>query len=184
MRIGHCCIESKHKIMKSALNIVALSVGLVISPLLFAQTKQPDKEAMRSRMEAMTVGFLTEELELDAEKAQVFWPIFNAHKEVMEDVRIRKREAQKAMAETTGATRSEFNVLLDAVEEVELEEVRLRSTFIQNMADAFDPEFAIRCVAAELAFKKRIRERLESRKSPENRRDVGKMRRGPGRNRR
>ena len=63
--------------MRSALNIVALSVGLVISPLLFAQTKQPDKEAMRSRMEAMTVGFLTEELELDAEKAQVFWPIFN-----------------------------------------------------------------------------------------------------------
>lgn len=170
--------------MRSALNIVALSVGLVISPLLFAQTKQPDKEAMRSRMEAMTVGFLTEELELDAEKAQVFWPIFNAHKEVMEDVRIRKREAQKAMAETKGTTRSEFNVLLDAVEEVELEEVRLRSTFIQNMADAFDPEFAIRCVAAELAFKKRMRERLESRMSPENRRDVGKMRRGPGRNRR
>ena len=39
------------------------------------------REALRERMEVMAVGFLTEELELDAETAQDFWPMYNAHKE-------------------------------------------------------------------------------------------------------
>ena len=63
----------------------ALLLGLLFSPALVAQPDgRPggmDREALRERVEVVAVGFLTEELELDAESAQIFWPIYNTHKE-------------------------------------------------------------------------------------------------------
>ena len=77
-------LTKKKNVMKYSQNFSVLMLGLLLSPMLPAQ---PDSETMRPKVEAMAVGFLTEELELDVEKAQVFWPIFNAHKELMEDLR-------------------------------------------------------------------------------------------------
>ena len=174
-------LTKKKNVMKCSQNFSVLMLGLLLSPMLPAQ---PDSETMRPKVEAMAVGFLTEELELDVEKAQVFWPIFNAHKELMEDLRDQKRKAQIELAASENVTMEQFNVLLEALEAVELEEVRLRSTFLKGMAEAFDPDFAVRCIYAQKAFQKEVRERFESRMSPEDRRAFGKMGRGPGRNRR
>ena len=44
------------------------------------------REASR-QMEVMAVGFLTEELELDAETAQAFWPMYNTHKDCFAQVK-------------------------------------------------------------------------------------------------
>lgn len=157
------------------------------SPQLLAQPDRPgggpDREALRERMDAMTVGFLTEQLELDAETAQVFWPIFNAHKDKKEAVEQKERDAQKALATWDKGTDAEFNALLKDLENAEIQAAQLRAGFLREIAAAFDPAFAVRCVKAQREFGRIMRERFQERMSPEDRRALGKMGRGPGRQR-
>ena len=65
-------------------------------------------------MEVMAVGFLTE-LELDAESARVFWPIYNAHKEELDHATRDLKEVQKDLNGFKGGSDDEFYGLLTAL---------------------------------------------------------------------
>ncbi len=173
--------------MTQPLAFALLTLGLVSAPLLHAQpdrsTGGADREALRERMDVMAVGFLTEELELDAETAQVFWPIFNAHKALRSAAKQREKAAKMALATFDEGSQAEFNELLGALESAEVENAKLRADFLRKLADTFDPQFAVRCVRAQRDFDQRMRERFQERMSQEDRRALGKMGRGPGRQR-
>lgn len=165
-----------------------LLVGLLFSPTLIAQPDgRPggvDREALRERMEVMAVGFLTEELELDAESAQVFWPIYNAHKEELDRASRELKDIQKALYDFGDGPEEEFYSILDRLEEAEVGLPSLRAQFLRDVAAEFGPEFAVRCVDAQKKFKQQFRDRIEQRMSDKDRRALGKMGRGPGRQRR
>jgi Spy/CpxP family protein refolding chaperone len=166
--------------------MTSLFAGLILVSSMLAQQPgrsegRPDREAMRERMEAMAVGFLTEELELSADQAQVFWPIFNEHKKNKKAVQLREREARAALGGFEGGTQAEFIALLDALEAAEIESAQVRVAFLTEVAEAFDPGFAVRCVHAQEAFEQRMRSRFQKEMSSEDRRALGKMGRGPGR---
>ena len=72
-------------------------------------------------MEVMAVGFLTEELELDAETAQAFWPMYNAHKEELLRAGEDLKETQRAMNALQGNADAEFHDLLNRLEAEESE---------------------------------------------------------------
>lgn len=167
--------------------MTSLCAGLTVVLLMSAQPERaegrPDREALRERMDAMAVGFLTEKLELNAEQAQVFWPIFNEHKEKKWTILLQEREARASLAAFDGGTQSEFIALLEAVESAEIDNARMRSAFLQDVSEAFDPGFAVRCVRAQKEFEQTMRSRFEERMSREDRKALGKMGRGPGRQR-
>ena len=78
------CIELKIMNDMKALNHRIFFTLCCWAPLFSILIAQRDvdqsgfsREALRERMEVMAVGFLTEELELDAETAQAFWPMYN-----------------------------------------------------------------------------------------------------------
>lgn len=68
---------------------------LLLSGILSAQQpppgEEPPKEA-RERVEAMKVGFLTQRLNLNAEEAKVFWPVYNHYQDELEALRKSRRE--------------------------------------------------------------------------------------------
>ena len=171
-----------------AMTLSTLMVGLLLSPTLVAQPDgRPggmDREALRERMEVMAVGFLTEELELDAESAQVFWPIYNAHKEELDRATSDLKEVQEDLNSFEGGSEDEFNGLLDRLEAAEVGLPGLRAQFLRDVSAEFGPDFAVRCVAAQKKFKEVVRQRMEQRMSDKDRRALGKMGRGPGRQRR
>ena len=165
-----------------------LLMGLLSSSALLAQPDgRPggmDREALRERMEVMAVGFLTEELELDAESAQVFWPIYNAHKEELDRATRDLREVQEDLNSFEGGSEDEFNGLLDRLEAAEVGLPGLRAQFLRDVSAEFGPEFAVRCIEAQKKFKEVVRQRMQQRMSEKDRRALGKMGRGPGRQRR
>ncbi len=165
-----------------------LLVGLLFSPSLLAQPDgRPggvDRDALRERMEVMAVGFLTEELELDAESAQVFWPIFNAHKEELDRATRDLKEVKEDLYSFEGGSDEEFNGLLDRLEETEVGLPGLRAQFLRDVSAEFGPDFAVRCIEAQKKFKEMVRQRMQQRMSDKDRRALGKMGRGPGRQRR
>ena len=166
----------------------ALLMGLLFSPILVAQPDgRPggmDREALRERMEVMAVGFLTEELELDAESAQVFWPIYNSHKEELDRATRELKAIEQEFNGFEGGSEDEFNGLLDRLEAAEVGLPGLRAQFLRDVSAEFGPDFAVRCIAAQKKFKEVVRQRMQQRMSDKDRRALGKMGRGPGRQRR
>ena len=159
-----------------------LMVGLLFSPALLAQPDgRPggmDREALRERMDAMAVGFLTEELELDAESAQRFWPIYNAHKEELDNATGELQDLKKAMGHLADGSENEFYSLLDRLEQSEVALSQLRAQFLRDVAAEFGPDFAVRCIAAQKKFKEVVRQRMQQRMSGQNgRRQGGRPRR-------
>ena len=159
-----------------------LMVGLLFSPTLVAQPDgRPggvDREALRERMEVMAVGFLTEELELDAESAQVFWPIYNAHKEELDRATRDLKEVQEDLNGFEGGADDEFYGLLDRLEAAEVGLPGLRAQFLRDVAAEFGPDFAVRCIAAQKKFKEVVRKRMQQRMSgAKGRRPAGRQRR-------
>ena len=183
-------MKSDMKTMKGIIPMAfaALLAGLVCSPVLVAQTEgRPDgvdREALRERMEVMAVGFLTEELDLDAESAQVFWPIYNAHKAELKESMDALQEAQNAMENLGTGADDQFYDALDRIEEAEVVVPRLRAEFLREVAAEFGSDFAVRCIQAQKKFKRVVRDRMQQRMSDKDRRALGKMGRGPGRQRR
>ena len=159
-----------------------LMAGFLFSPALLAQPDgRPggmDREALRERMEVMAVGFLTEELELDAESAQVFWPIYNAHKEELDRATRDLKEAQEELSSFGGGSEDEFYGLLDRLEAAEVGLPGLRAQFLRDVSAEFGPDFAVRCIAAQKKFKEVVRQRMQQRMSGANgRRPAGRQRR-------
>lgn len=60
---------------------------------------QPPAGASQADIEALKVGFITRRLNLTADEAKVFWPVYDAYaaemKEVKEGMRLEKRNAKK-----------------------------------------------------------------------------------------
>ena len=168
--------------------LAALLTGMVCSPALVAQTEDRpagvDREALRERMDVMAVGFLTEELELDTESAQVFWPIYNAHKAELKEATDALNDAQNAMGNLEAGAEGQFYGALDRIEEAEVVVPRLRAKFLRDVAAEFGSDFAVRCIQAQKKFKGVVRDRIQQRMSAKDRRALGKMGRGPGRQRR
>ena len=159
-----------------------LLVGLLLSPTLSAQPDgRPggvDREALRERMEVMAVGFLTEELELDAESAQVFWPIYNAHKEELDLASRELKAIQQDLNGFEGGSDDEFYGLLDRLEAADVRLPSLRAQFLRDVSAEFGPDFAVRCIEAQKRFKEAVRKRMQQRMSGQNGgKPVGRQRR-------
>lgn len=66
-----------------------LSFLVLFSAIVFAQENKPP---VRERLESLKVGFLTERLNLTAEEAKVFWPVYNKYQDELEQLRKSRRE--------------------------------------------------------------------------------------------
>ena len=154
-------------------------VGLLFSPAVIAQDDVSQsgisREALRERMEVMAVGFLTEELELDAVTAQAFWPMYNAHKEELLRAGDDVKETQRAMNALQGNADAEFHDLLNRLEVEESEIPRLRAQFLRELANEFGADFAIRYSTAQKKFKQQFRNLVQERMLQKDRRALGKM---------
>jgi hypothetical protein len=167
----------------SLMVLSSLLMGLLFSSNLVAQPDgRPggvDREALRERMEVMAVGFLTEELDLDAESAQVFWPIYNAHKEELDLASRELKAIQQDLNNFEGGSDDEFDGLLDRLEAAEFGLPQLRAQFLRDVSAEFGPDFAVRCIAAQKKFKEVVRKRMQQRMSGQNGRRLGGRPRRP-----
>ena len=116
---------------------------------------------------------------MDAESAQDFWPIYNAHKEELDRATRDLKEVQKDLNGFEGGSADEFYGLLDRLEAAEVGLPGLRAQFLRDVAAEFGPDFAVRCIAAQKKFKEVVRKRMQQRMSGQNGRKPGGRQRRP-----
>lgn len=85
--------------MKKAILLLGMMMG-ALSMSLMAQPGGQDLDAIR-------VGYITKKLSLTPDEAKVFWPVYDAYRAEMKDVR-------GDMKETAQAAREDFDVMTDA----------------------------------------------------------------------
>ena len=61
---------------------------ILFTTVIKAQERRPAQE----RVEAMKIGFLTDRLNLTAEEAKTFWPVYNMYSDELEKLRKGRRE--------------------------------------------------------------------------------------------
>ena len=96
--------------------VALASFALLSISSVQAQPKNPNPENWMEKMKSEKIAFITTELSLTPEEAQVFWPIYNG-------IETKKTETQKAMmgayfamvkAVDSNASESEIEKLLDS----------------------------------------------------------------------
>lgn len=92
---------------------IAFFLALFIGIGAIAQPK--DFKEKKEKLDAMRVAFITDELELTPEEAQVFWPVFNERNKKIEDLR---REMMETMLKLKNQGKS-----LDDLTDAELEKM-------------------------------------------------------------
>ena len=80
-----------------------------------AIAQPPEMEERKEKMKAMRVGFITDALDLTADEAQVFWPVYNEKSDKIESL---KKEGFEKMHKLKKEGKN-----LDALSEKELSEI-------------------------------------------------------------
>lgn len=145
--------------------MITLAVCLIAATALFAQPQRPGEEQRKKdfeRIKAEKIAFITSELDLSPEEAQVFWPVYNqCWKETLDSHR-KMMEAYDAIRcnKTEGLSDKELEARLDAY----IAAYKANSQVLVDWYPKFRSVLPVRKVAklyeAEEAFQKRMLENL------------------------
>lgn len=111
---------------------------------------------LEERVESQRIGFITQRVDLSAEQAQKFWPVYNAYRK-------EERELQKSRApgqKFQSMTDDEAVAFVDNLMVVEQKILDLRKGFINDIQSMLQPRQILRFLQAERAFKERLVEVL------------------------
>jgi len=105
----------------------SLTFILCLPLLIFAQTKEAQKQKKKEQMEAMKVAYITKELSLTTQEAQAFWPVYNEYNVDLGELREERRELKKAHKKDEASVNNMSEKELDQLtsKEFELDEKKI-----------------------------------------------------------
>ncbi|MFV8340919.1 sensor of ECF-type sigma factor [Flavobacterium sp. XS2P39] len=130
---------------------------LFVSFNFYAQGEKMKEK--REQIKALKVAFLTTELDLTANEAEKFWPIFNTFDDKQFELRHQKMKAfMKKMNDGSldKMTEKEANTFLTQMESTEEELFLLRKKFMQNMKGILPAVKIIKYRKAEEDFSRKL----------------------------
>jgi hypothetical protein len=153
---------------------VALLFGFC-SNALFAQPGLGPRSARQDseKVEALRVAFMTEALKLTTSEAEVFWPMMREHQLEMKSAQTEMDSLRSNMQESSQLTDAECWALLEHIQELQVEEITARGSWVKEVAEILGPQRAVQLPFLEERFRRRIFQELQNRsnhKGPTNRR--------------
>ena len=133
---------------------------LIITLIISANALAQPNEKMQERIKAQKVAFITEKLNLSAEEAQGFWPIYNAFEAKQEALRKGDLREVKMKMRQGNVSDAEANSLLSKIMNAETEMHNSKMKLMNDLKKVISAEKIIRLKAAEDAFNKKLLERL------------------------
>lgn len=118
----------------------------------------------RERIEMQKIGYLTEKLDLTVDEAELFWPIYNKHRDKL-------KEEQTAFKKTLVRDSEEIDQLSDdeAAKSIDAQLVHeqkildLKKEYLKNLNKALSPQKIVRLIEAEKMFREELVRRVAGR---------------------
>lgn len=148
---------------------IFIIISLVFTGLSFAQGPEFDKEAMRQRMEqlkAEKVAFFTEKMNLDAETAQKFWPVYNAYEaekmKTHEEFRNLMRKYWKGKKNDVPMTDEAYLEMADAMVNAKVKQAELMKSYHSKFKAILSPEQLVKYYRADEQFGREMIKKFHS----------------------
>ncbi len=117
---------------------------------------QPQFKEKREQIKALKVAFITNELDLTADEATKFWPIYNAFEEKQHQIKFEKMKDFFENDQNVTLSDKEATLLLTQMENSEDELYQLRKKFITNLKGVLSPTKIIKLKKTEDKFKRKL----------------------------
>lgn len=136
--------------------------------LCISAVAQPghDRAKGRERIEALKIGYITEQLDLSSKQAKGFWPLYNAYEK--ERHQLRKGFYETFKDENPGADRHAARDYIEANLDYQEQELAIKKEYKEKFLKVITPEQLVALYKAERGFKQMlIKELRERRGRPE-----------------
>lgn len=146
---------------------IYLTIAVVcIATQLFAQRN------INERIRAQKVAFITERLDLSAEEAAKFWPIYKSYEETTEDIRKGDLQDIRQAMRSGNLSDNEAQRLLDKFMTAEDKMHQAKKDLVADLKNIIPAKKIIALKTAEDAFNKKLIEQLRKRREQfQNRRN-------------
>ena len=148
--------------MKTALLTLLTIIGF--TAISIAQPG-PKHEEKKEKVEAMKIGFITQQMNLTPEEAQKFWPVYNQMKNEIESVRKERqlsRENVKDNFETM--TDPEFEKLINDELASRQKEFDIQKKYVAQFKVVVSIKKVAQFYRAEEQFKRKLLEKIQEKK--------------------
>tara|TARA_Y100000815_G_scaffold275780_1_gene317479 strand:- start:10319 stop:10756 length:438 start_codon:yes stop_codon:yes gene_type:complete len=129
------------------------------------------KDDFHKRIKALKVSFITEQLQLTPKEAEVFWPIYNAYDEKMDDLRHEERDLWRKLYKEKGVkadlTENEADKLVSEYNKIEETRVSLQSKLLNDLRGKLTLKKVVYLPEVEQDFGKKLFEEYKKRKEQE-----------------
>ena len=133
-------------------NILIVLFLLFSTTLMFGQ-RRPDKEKIKS----LKIAYITERLNLKSSEAQAFWPIYNAHEELMESFRNQERsQIYGKLKDMELLSDKEIETLLRELITLENQKHAANQQFLKDIQKVISAKKTFLLLKTENGFKRRL----------------------------
>lgn len=133
-------------------NILIVLFLLFSTTLMFGQ-RRPDKEKIKS----LKIAYITERLNLKSSEAQAFWPIYNAHEELMESFRNQERsQIYGKLKDMESLSDKEIETLLRELITLENQKHAANQQFLKDIQKVISAKKTFLLLKTENGFKRRL----------------------------
>jgi hypothetical protein len=140
---------------------ILLVLTLLISVAAFTQ----DKHKIRARIKAQKTAFITEQLDLNPEEAEKFWPIYNTFEKQTEDIKYNElRGIKRQIGKNPDMPEAEASKLLEKVITAENQMHKAKQQLLTDLKGVIPSIKILKLKRAEDAFNRKLLERLRKKR--------------------
>lgn len=131
---------------------------------------QNDRAAFQKKLNSMRIAFITQELDLSADEAKAFWPIYDSYTAERRTLRKQKRSTTPK----SGMTSVEAEEMIEGSFENDAKEIELKKKYYDQLKAVIPVEKVAKLSATEQEFRKRILKAAKERRKNERVHSPGK----------
>lgn len=122
------------------------------------------QDGRKEKIEALKVGFITQELNLTTEEAQKFWPVFNQYEDAMHKLReSRKSELDNMRDNFDSMSDADVSKAIDNELAFQQQELDLRKKYVSEFRKVLPTKKVARLLRAEQQFKLKLLKEMRDR---------------------
>ena len=139
------------------------TIAIFLCMLTYSSIAQEDRHA---KIKALKIGYLTEQLELSKQEAEIFWPIYNAYSDKNESIYREERSTIKKGRENFDTlTESEAKEMLSKLQSFENQKTSAHEKLLKDLDGKLSYKKTLKLIKAEGDFRKKLLHRLRDGKS-------------------
>ena len=131
-----------------------LTIALLILGMSFGSMAQ-EKETQRENRKAQKIAFISTKLELSAEEAEKFWPVYNASEAEFKRLKKEHKAAMGEKKKISEMSDTEVEKLLDTGLEIQQKELDIRKKYLVKFKEVLPMKKVAKLTRIEHEFRKR-----------------------------